>query len=96
MFHQIPQISILPNLQQQINGLGSILLAKSQINFSLSIHTTQQVVAKRLESEPGVGQLWRLERALHTDATSAPLANSSPSLTLETFNTVTRRNICKL
>lgn len=96
VFTKIRQISIFPNLSEQINGLGSFLHVKSQIKFSLSIHTTQQVVAKRLESLPGVSQLWHLKWALHTDATSAPLANSPPFLTLETFNTMTRRNICKL
>lgn len=77
--------SFPPNLQWQINGRGSVLQAKSQINFSLSILHTQQVVAKRLESEPGVSQLWHLKWALHTDATDAPLANSPPSLTSETL-----------
>lgn len=96
VFTKIRRISIFPNLLEQINGLGSFLHVKSQIKFSLSIHTTQQVVAKRLESLPGVSQLWHLKWALHTDATSAPLANSPPFLTLETFNTMTRRNICKL
>lgn len=61
VFTKTRQISISPNLLQQINGLGCFLHIKSQINFSLSIHTTQQVVAKRVESLPGVSQLWHLK-----------------------------------
>lgn len=50
-----------PNLLQQIKGLGSLFHTKSQINFSLAIQTTQQVVSKGLESEQRDSQLWHLK-----------------------------------
>lgn len=46
-----------PFSQQQIKELGSLFHTKSQINVSLAIQTTQQVVSERLESEPGDSQL---------------------------------------
>jgi len=42
-------------------SLGSLFHTKSQINFSVAIQTTQQVVSKRLESERGDSQLWHLK-----------------------------------